>query len=523
MTRKLLREALSAKRLLVDKHVRLVGGSNYFTQMANADLQPLLPVGMQAWELAGYAFYPSGTDIMTIVPPTQIPVPNPPLTGTVATWESPSKIWGKKAALFILGKCDKTPASWGDVNEGSLGDCWLMAAIAQVARYGVAADLFSNLSGPNPPTVTITLNQQDGPFGSFQTPFPVTVTTDIPVDQSGNLVFVKSDSPGEYWPCMIEKAVAAVVYNDGSNGYAAIAGGYTNFGMGLMLPGYPFQVFLITDKNGNPSASSTDIYNSWYKMMKSGITVDVSFQAVSQTVLPDGQLPGSQGLLADHAYTLFALVDAPLGTAPPRVTTPKVKLALLRNPYGQGTTCSTPLGGEWSGTWSPCDSASWAANPYVAQACSYNGDKQNGMFWMSVDDILANMVPYYGIFIPSSPTLRAVDLTVNPLGGNAVTLGASSSCKNVTFTVATKKNADELGWSVVGTDVYVPAGTYSANSTYSTTACLEPGPYVFRATDTYGTGWNKGTYTISENGITLVPATTVPNGTTAQNTAFTVV
>jgi hypothetical protein len=287
-----------------------------------------------------------------------------------------------------------------------------------------------------------------------------------------------------------------------------------------MLPGYAFEVFLNTDANGNVTASNTDVYNAWNKLMSTGNSIDVSFNAVSNTTLPDGQLPGAQGLLADHAYTLYALVDAPLGTAPPKVTTPKVKLALLRNPYGHGTTCEVANGGEWSGTWSDCDAASWAANPWVAQACNFGGEKSDGLFWMSMDDIMAQLVGYYGLFIPLDPALKAVNLTSNPLGGSQVSLAQSTTCEQVNVTIATKKHANELGWSIPGTDTFAVAGSYANNSTYNVPACLEPGTYTFHATDSYGDGWNGGKFSITVGGHQVVPPTTVPANTDSQDTTF---
>ncbi len=48
-------------------------------------------------------------------------------------------------------------------------------------------------------------------FGRFRNGFLQTVTTKIPVVDANSEVpmFARSDEWGEYWPCMIEKAVAA--------------------------------------------------------------------------------------------------------------------------------------------------------------------------------------------------------------------------------------------------------------------------------------------------------------------------
>ena len=85
----------------------------------------------------------------------------------------------------------------------------------------------------------MTLYKCDGSYSSFQTPFAQTVSTEVVANVDGTLAYTFSDDPGEYWPAMAEKAVAAAHWKSGQNGYGALIGGVTQVGLAMILGGHP--------------------------------------------------------------------------------------------------------------------------------------------------------------------------------------------------------------------------------------------------------------------------------------------
>ena len=58
----------------------------------------------------------------------------------------PEDLFGSAAVLFKRDNSEAVAAHFSDVNQGALGNCWLMAAIAAVARYGVAKQCITSSS-----------------------------------------------------------------------------------------------------------------------------------------------------------------------------------------------------------------------------------------------------------------------------------------------------------------------------------------------------------------------------------------
>ena len=81
---------------------------------------------------------------------------------------------------------------------------------------------------------------------------------------------------------------------------------------------------------------------------------------------------------------------------------------------------------------------------------------------------------------------------------------------NISVNIQTGAWASECYWTVTNSSGIIVAqggqgGAYSNNSTYFTIYCLSQGSYSFNWYDTYGDGWNGGSYTISDNsGNTII-------------------
>lgn len=122
--------------------------------------------------------------------------------------------------LFLLGTEDVVSIHPNDVDQGYIGDCWIMAAMTSVAQEH--PEIIENMIHRNPNgTYTVTFHE-DGE------PVEITVTPDVPLNEDGEPIFAEFPLAGvdlfgsdyELWPAIIEKAYARY-----SGNYRDIEGG----------------------------------------------------------------------------------------------------------------------------------------------------------------------------------------------------------------------------------------------------------------------------------------------------------
>ena len=110
--------------------------------------------------------------------------------------------------LFVVGEDDDTAIHPNDVDQGAIGDCWIMATMTSVAQENprIIEDMIRrNENG----TYTVTFHDGDDEV-------EITVTADVPVDSDGEPIFAEFPHSGvdqngsdyELWPAIIEKAYA---------------------------------------------------------------------------------------------------------------------------------------------------------------------------------------------------------------------------------------------------------------------------------------------------------------------------
>jgi hypothetical protein len=123
--------------------------------------------------------------------------------------------------LFLPGEDDGVAVHPNDVDQGYIGDCWIMAAMTSVAQEH--PEIIENMIQRNPNgTYTVTF-QEDGE------PVEITVTPDVPLNEDGEPIFAEFPYAGvdragddyELWPAIIEKAYARY-----SGNYRDIEGGH---------------------------------------------------------------------------------------------------------------------------------------------------------------------------------------------------------------------------------------------------------------------------------------------------------
>jgi len=256
-----------------------------------------------------------------------------------------------------------------DLQQGQIGDCWLISAMASLAEY--------------PQVVHGLIREEDDHYvvnlysyaeGQF---VPVEINDKVP-SQGGKPVYVSPTRENEIWPCLIEKAFAKI-----GGGYKNLKGGWPHFAFGMMKgttdlflytraqPGEPYVCMIPTFSEDNLKNgvewSMGDQYDSdsmWEELLSCN---------ASQFLMAAGSNAGSdtdtsgQGVVQGHAYTILDVADCPGGT--------DFKLIQVRNPWGQG---------EWLGAWSD-GSAEWDQYPDVTDAL-HPEEKEDGAFWMPWED-----------------------------------------------------------------------------------------------------------------------------------------
>ncbi|CAH8465481.1 unnamed protein product [Heterobilharzia americana] len=115
--------------------------------------------------------------------------------------ERPREI-NPKATFFAAG------ASRFDVEQGALGDCWLLAVVASIAGY---PQLFDHVVPKNQvlqgPDYVGVIRFRFWRFGQW---VEVLVDDRLPVRRGRNsLAFMHSNDPTEFWSALLEKAYAS--------------------------------------------------------------------------------------------------------------------------------------------------------------------------------------------------------------------------------------------------------------------------------------------------------------------------
>lgn len=112
-----------------------------------------------------------------------------------------------------------------DVTQGAIGDCWLAAAMAAVARARPEAIRAAISARPGDRyDVSLYIDERGGFFREPAPPRTVTVSSNLPAS-GGRPAFaalgdIAPSGLRELWPALIEKAYAAMI----SGGYASLSG-----------------------------------------------------------------------------------------------------------------------------------------------------------------------------------------------------------------------------------------------------------------------------------------------------------
>jgi hypothetical protein len=275
-------------------------------------------------------------------------------------------------AIFVGG------VSPNDIDQGQLGDCWLLCAIAAVAEFpSKIKDMFVHPQSRN-------VSEKEQKIGAYRVIINkhgwwhnVIVDDFFPTVGPRQCFAHTVETPGELWASLIEKAYAKL-----HGSYSSITGGDALQAL-QDLTGFPchridaewekaskdptaaesirlFDKLVEFDAAGylfNLNTPGTD--NAAYMGKDAGSGNSASFEEMYKKA----------GLAMGHAYTCIAAK---------KFDEHGIRLLKIRNPWGNGV--------EWTGDWSDSD-ARWTDHPDVAQACKHEV-AADGTFWMTFEDAL---------------------------------------------------------------------------------------------------------------------------------------
>ncbi|KAL7069749.1 hypothetical protein ACQ4LE_011145 [Meloidogyne hapla] len=241
-----------------------------------------------------------------------------------------------------------------DVIQGKLGDCWLMAAAANLT---LRDELFYRVV---PPDQSFTENYA----GIFHFQFwqygrwvDVVIDDRLPCSLDGELLYMHSRDLNEFWSALLEKAYAKL-----HGSYEALKGGTTSEALEDMTGGLT-EFYDLQERTEN-------LMQMMVRGFEMGSLFGCSIEADPH--IWEAKLPN--GLVKGHAYSItgMRIVSTSYGQIP---------LLRIRNPWGNEQ--------EWNGPWSD-NSKEWTQLPAELKKDMGLNFAHDGEFWMSFDDFIRN-------------------------------------------------------------------------------------------------------------------------------------
>lgn len=240
-----------------------------------------------------------------------------------------------------------------DVRQGELGDCWLLAAVANLAMY---EDLLNQVIPPNQEF------NRPGYCGAFRFVFwrfgewvEVVIDDRLPT-RNGRLIFMHSVDQDEFWSALLEKAYAKLF-----GSYEALRGGSTIEALEDFTGGLGESY----DLRGKEPKDFSKILSKCFArqtLMSCSISADPQVVEARQ----------SNGLIKGHAYSITSVAEVNRRSG-------KIQLIRIRNPWGNEA--------EWNGPWSD-RSSEWNSISGSERRGLGLTIEADGEFWMCYDDFV---------------------------------------------------------------------------------------------------------------------------------------
>eukprot|EP01012_Entosiphon_sulcatum_P048940 TRINITY_DN67521_c0_g1_i1.p1 TRINITY_DN67521_c0_g1~~TRINITY_DN67521_c0_g1_i1.p1 ORF type:complete len:967 (-),score=92.01 TRINITY_DN67521_c0_g1_i1:68-2944(-) len=314
------------------------------------------------------------------VDPTDLSLPPDEHLGKYPVFVFPTEVpdWRGAPAAFTKAGAGENAIHESDIQQGRIGDGWLMAAMGLVAHAQRIPECVSRWDDAR--GIYEFILQRWQPGVGF-TPIRVCVDQRVPlipgVDRAP--CFCYSDEAGELWPTLLEKAFAkAIRRKKGTqdSGYRALVGGLTCVGVAHLIGGKATHYRLTQPVPARP------LRDELARILSQGGMLSVNW--VDRR---DG------GLAASHAYSVFDVRDVHLQNG----TTPT--LVHVRDPRGSRGAA------EWSGAWSDTSDL-WKRYPEAGAQVSFRGAADDGSFWMAIDDFARHAKSFQAAHPPPSRNKR---------------------------------------------------------------------------------------------------------------------
>lgn len=263
-------------------------------------------------------------------------------------WRRPTELV-EDPSLFVGG------GDRFDINQGELGDCWLLAAMANLTMNKKVRSRVIPLDQSFSEQYAGIFHFKFWQYGEW---VDVVIDDYLPT-RNGKLVFMQSDSQQEFWSALFEKAYAKL-----HGSYESLKGGTTLEAM-VDFTGGCTEMF---DLNKAPRDLFTVILKAFQRCSLMGCSLE-----------PDPSVLEARtdvGLVRGHAYSITKVVQAKIET--PNVSG-EIPLVRIRNPWGNET--------EWNGAWSD-GAPQWNYIPDEEKEYLGINFEDDGEFWMSYKDFI---------------------------------------------------------------------------------------------------------------------------------------
>uniref|UniRef100_A0A3B4YGI2 Calpain-5-like n=1 Tax=Seriola lalandi dorsalis TaxID=1841481 RepID=A0A3B4YGI2_SERLL len=267
----------------------------------------------------------------------------------------------KDPRLFVDG------ISTRDLHQGSLGNCWMMAAISCLASE---PSLWKRVIPDhveqewNPKRLDLYAGIFHFRFWRLGCWMDVVVDDRLPVSRDGVLLFCRSATPREFWSALLEKAYAKL------NGcYEALEGGNTAEALIDFTGGVSEPLSLDREALTLHSDHRRTLFQTLAKAHECKALITCSIRAVESVL--------DCGLVQGHAYGITAVRKVRLGEKSLKTGgVSKLFMVRMRNPWG--TT-------DWTGAWSQ-RSQQWQQMSRAEREKMGLIVRDVGEFWMDFED-----------------------------------------------------------------------------------------------------------------------------------------
>lgn len=242
------------------------------------------------------------------------------------------------------------PPSPGDVDQGGLGDCWLLSSLCVLAGFPELVRRLLVAWGNGLYVARLCY------AGEWRL---VNVDDRLPCRSDGSLAFAQPAPNGAFWVCIIEKALAKLF-----GSYAALENGTASEALGV-LTGLPTseisELHRLHAKRKDGIGSLDELFAELAKAHGSGYIVSASCGHTDK----DPADYEKYGLRHAHEYAVLNIVQVDA-----------VRLVQLRNPWAHGV---------WRGHWGP-NSDKWKSKAGTDILTAFPR-QDDGVFWMSLEDV----------------------------------------------------------------------------------------------------------------------------------------